>query len=220
MVSFRMGVAMGANGIETDVQRTKDGVLVLYHDDVLKRTLGLEGSICDYTFREVESFDAGAFKGEQYRGERIPTLEAFLKEFGNRGLKLAIEIKQRGVEYETLDMVRAYLTDGQYTMTSFKFDVIENLAKVEHRPELGFLSREYSEELLDKLVSLGVVEYCPNASDLTPAVMQMAAQKGLRVRAWGVKTPRLMDKMVDFGVYGMTVNFPDLLVKRLQHEQC
>ena len=57
MSAFYLGLRRGANGIETDVQRTKDGVLVLFHDDTLKRVTGQEGSIQDYTYEELQGFD-------------------------------------------------------------------------------------------------------------------------------------------------------------------
>ena len=218
MVSFALGYKMGANGIETDVQRSKDGVLVLYHDNNLMRTLGRTGSISDYTWEELEGFDAGIFKGEEFKGEKLVKLEDFLEEYGNKGLMLAIEIKQSGIEKETLEMVRKYVDDDHFTITSFMFDSIKELALLDNPPSLGYLARTFSEELLDELVSLHIAEYCPDASFLTKEMMEKAAEKGLRVRAWGVKTPELMNKMVDLGVYGMTVNFPDLLVERMKQQ--
>ncbi len=215
MASFRLGLEQGANGIETDVQKTKDDVLVLFHDSNMKRIFGLDASISDFTFDELNRLDAGAFFAEEYKGERIVRLEDFLKEYGNKDIHLAIEIKQAGIEKETLDMVRRYVKDGNFTITSFLFDSIENLSKVEEKPSLGYLTRDYSEDLLDRLVAMGVEEYCPCADSLTPDIVATTNSKGLRVRAWGVKTPELMDKMVNMGVYGMTVNFPDLLTQRL-----
>ena len=67
MAAFNLGVKMGADGIETDVQETSDGKLVLFHDSSLKRTLSIDGSIRDYTWRELSKFDAGIYKGEEYR---------------------------------------------------------------------------------------------------------------------------------------------------------
>ena len=61
-LSFRKGLEMGANGIETDVQKTKDGVVVLFHDDTLNRVTGKSGSIADYTYSELLEFDV--VKGE------------------------------------------------------------------------------------------------------------------------------------------------------------
>ena len=55
MLAFYTGIYMGANGIETDVQRCKDGTLVLFHDDTLLRVTGEAGSVEDYTFPELQS---------------------------------------------------------------------------------------------------------------------------------------------------------------------
>ena len=66
MAAFNLGVKMGADGIETDVQETSDGKLVLFHDSSLKRTLSIDGSIRDYTWKELSNFDAGIYKGASY----------------------------------------------------------------------------------------------------------------------------------------------------------
>ena len=75
--SFYAGLEMCADGIETDIQRTKDGVLVLHHDDTLKRLVGIDARVCDFTYDELLGMDFGAFKGEKFAGEdcdvgRIP----------------------------------------------------------------------------------------------------------------------------------------------------
>ena len=57
LMSFYLGVQMGANGIETDVRQTKDGVLVLFHDETLDRVTDGAGNICDYTFEELQKFN-------------------------------------------------------------------------------------------------------------------------------------------------------------------
>ena len=53
MSSFYLGLHMGANGIETDVRRTKDGTLVLFHDATLDRVCGVSGELTDYTYEEL-----------------------------------------------------------------------------------------------------------------------------------------------------------------------
>ena len=68
----------GYYGIETDIQRTKDGVLVLHHDDTLERIPHVAGSVKDYTYDELLKMDFGAFKGECFSGERIVKLDTFL----------------------------------------------------------------------------------------------------------------------------------------------
>ena len=82
--SFYAGVDMGANGIENDVQRTKDGVLVIFHDDTIDRVTDGSGKVSDYTYEELLKFTV---KNEKYnRADKIMTFEEFLKYFGWREL--------------------------------------------------------------------------------------------------------------------------------------
>lgn len=103
LISFYAGWQMGANGIETDVQSTKDGVPVLFHDDTMKRLAGREERICDLTYEELCEIDVGRHKGENFSGERVPTLEEFIHHFSGKGLHLALELKQAGIERQVLD---------------------------------------------------------------------------------------------------------------------
>jgi glycerophosphoryl diester phosphodiesterase len=94
---------MGANGIETDVQRTRDGVLVLFHDKTMERAVGLPLDVGEYTYDEIK--DLRICRGELW--DRITTLERFLEDFGKReDLTLAIELKADGIEREVADLIR------------------------------------------------------------------------------------------------------------------
>ena len=78
MLSFRKAAEVGTDGIELDVHMTKDGALVVMHDHKVDRTTDGHGFLHDLTLSEVKSLDAGAWKGEEFRGERVPTFEEFL----------------------------------------------------------------------------------------------------------------------------------------------
>lgn len=123
MLAFYTGLYMGANGIETDVQRTKDGVLVLFHDDTILRLTGAEGGVCDYTLDELRAF---TFEKNGLK-DQVVVFEDFLRQFGWRDLRFAIEIKQRGIETEIADMLRKYDMGGKCVVTSFKFDCLEKI---------------------------------------------------------------------------------------------
>lgn len=215
MAAFCMGIEMGANGIETDVQRTRDGVLVLSHDATLKRTAGLDRRICDMSWAELSAVDVGLFKGERYRGERIVPLADFLRYFGGKDLHFAIEIKQSGIEREVWAQVRAALPRTRVTVTSFMLDSLLVLAKEAEPPRLGYLTRAYSPELLDELKAQGIEEYCPAAEALTEEMVGAVRGRGMGLRAWGVSSEALMRRMCALRVDGMTVNFPDRLTQYL-----
>ena len=124
LAAFYMGWQMGANGIETDVQRTKDGVLVLFHDNELMRIAGRPEAIHDLTYAELLQIDFGLPSGERFKGERIPTLEEFLRHFGGKDLHFAIEIKEHGVEEETLRLIHQYCRQDHVIITTGIWDAI------------------------------------------------------------------------------------------------
>ena len=209
MLSFYTGVQMGANGIETDVQRTKDGILVLFHDDTITRVTGKPGAVADYTYEELRSFDVntGALS------DKIPTFEEFLRAFSHFDLTFAIELKVGGVETDTAALIYKYGLEDRVVITSFSFDYIAKMKEVAPELKIGYLTSKTDKETTDKLLALGAYEICPKAETLTKELVNEWHSLGLGVRAWGVFNTELMKTAYELGVDGMTVNFPDKLVE-------
>lgn len=206
-LSFDTGMYMGANGIETDVQMTKDGILVLFHDDSITRLTGESGSISDYTLEELQKF---TFEKNGLQ-DKIVVFEDFLKRYGWRDITFAIEIKQRGIEPQIADMIRKYHIGEKSVVTSFKLDCIQKIK--EYAPELhiGWLKKDFTEEDLEMLKGIGAKEVCPHAAIVTRENVAKWHQEGFNVRAWGVDNEDLMKNAYDCMTDGMTVNFPDKL---------
>ena len=207
MSSFLKGVEMGANGIETDVQKTKDGALVLFHDDTLERVTGQTGSIQDYTYAELQQFSVK--KGE--RTDKIPLFEDFLAEFANKELSFAIELKVDGVEKEVVDLLYKYGADKKAIVTSFALARLQKVKEYAPYLHVGYLTKTVDDGVINALVELGVDEICPKASIVTEDKVEKWHRIGFNVRAWGVSDEELMKKVYEAGADGMTVNFPDLL---------
>ena len=124
-------------GIETDVQMTKDGVLVVFHDDTLKRMTGADGKLSNYTFeelRELRLLDTDC---------QIPTFQEFLQ--AANGVNLVVEIKTHDhigeVEQKTYDALKNY--NGHYCIESFNPFIVRWFKL--HAPEVvrGTLSWSY-----------------------------------------------------------------------------
>jgi len=90
--AFDKAVSYPIDGIEFDVQITKDGMPVIFHDDSLKKILNTSRTISDYTYEELSGFDWGSWFSKEFSGEKIPTLEEVLKSYGEK-TGLFIEIK-------------------------------------------------------------------------------------------------------------------------------
>ena len=125
--AFELAVKNGF-GIEMDVQASKDGVLVVFHDDTLKRMTGAEGKLCDYTFEELRALRL------LNTDCQIPTFEEFLKTAD--GVNLVVEIKTHAnigeVEQKVYDALKNY--NGNYCIESFN-PFIVRWFKV-HAPEV------------------------------------------------------------------------------------
>lgn len=207
MSSFHLGLEMGANGIETDVQRTKDGVLVLFHDDTLMRVTGQPGSVKDYTYDQLQTFSVTVHG----QSDRIPTLEEFLRAFGHLDLTFAIELKQPFTEADTIAMLEKYNMREKTVITSFKLECLMRARACTGNYRMGYLTDDINPLTLPVMETIGIQEICPEASLVTPALVEEFHGKGYSVRAWGVRDEALMKAVYDAGADGMTVNFPDKL---------
>lgn len=207
LLAFYSGLLMGANGIETDVQRTKDGVLVLFHDDTISRVTGGEGKISDYRFNDLLKFDVT----KNNLSDKIVKLEEFLKKFSFHDITFAIEIKYEGYEKEVCDLIFKYNLEEKTIITSFNFKCLKNVRKIAPELKTGYLTSNDDEETFNKMKNKGIWEYCPKAEIVTKEKVQKWHEMGFNVRAWGVFDEELMKKVYDSGVDGCTVNFPDKL---------
>lgn len=209
MMAFYMGMQMGANGIETDVRRTHDGVLVLFHDETLTRVTGAEGRIADYTYTELQELLVK--KGELH--DKIPTLEDFLAHFAYRDITFAIELKADGIEKEVADLIIRYGIAEKTVVTAFELYRLENVKAYAPTLRVGYLADTVDDDLVDRLVAMNAAELCPYSGDVTPENVAKWHARGLSVRAWGISDEEIMKKVYDAGADGMTVNFPDLLLR-------
>jgi glycerophosphoryl diester phosphodiesterase len=91
--AYEEAIRLGADGIETDVQRTRDGRLVMLHDLTVDRTTNGHGPIAAMDWAEVRALDAGAWRGERFVGARVPSLEDTIELIVGAGILLCVEIK-------------------------------------------------------------------------------------------------------------------------------
>lgn len=211
LASFYLGLACGANGIETDVWRTKDGKTVLFHDDSLLRVTGIDGSVKDFTYAELRQFTV---KGK-YVSDKIVLFEDFLEHFAWRDLEFAIELKDSDIEKDVTDLISRYGITEKTIVTSFNLLFLSNVKKIAPDQRIGCLVEDIEEETVGKVLSMGAYQICPPASCLGRETVSALKAKGLSVRAWGVRNTEQMEKCYYAGVDGMTVNFPDKLAALL-----
>ena len=150
LASFRLAKELGADGIECDVQLTKDHKLVIAHDFFTDAHTGVKGDIYDMTFDELRQLDFGKWKSPEYEGEKIPTIEEVL-DIGKDMKMMHIELKpylDRDADFpeRVIDaVVNAHMED-KVILTSFQYGLLGRIKEI--RPEIRtaalFLNTESS----------------------------------------------------------------------------
>ena len=144
--SFREAVRVGSEGIELDVHLTKDGQLVVIHDETVDRTTNGTGEIRNLTLAEVKAMDAGSWFKNDFAGEKIPTLDEvlhLLKELNFTG-QLNIELKTDIIQYEGLveKCLALQVTESwpfAIVYSSFNPYTLVELKKMKPDQEIGLL---------------------------------------------------------------------------------
>ncbi len=194
--AFSLAIEQQADMIETDVQITQDGVLVLEHDFDISGHLVAASRISELR----------AIKPD------LLTVAAAQREFGNK-IPFCWEVKMPGVETALAHLVRDLTTPERWArthFTSFWFGSAVKLREAAPDATVGWLTREWSESAIAQVKDAGLSQICPPAETLlqNPALVENAHAAGLQVRVWQVTKPELVPDLAAAGVYGGTVNWP------------
>ncbi len=106
--AFEQALNIGVDGLEVDVRKTKDDRLVLMHDDTIDRTTDGKGYVNKLLYDEIRLYDAGAWKGEEFAGEKVPLLSDVLQFAKERNIIIILNVKEHGIELKTLSLIEEF----------------------------------------------------------------------------------------------------------------
>lgn len=218
MLAFRKAIEEGADGIELDVHLSKDGELMIMHDEALKRTTGKEGFIFDYKRSELEKINASK---EGFAP--IPSLEeylAFIKEC--EGKITNIELKTAPVYYpdieeKTLAMVRRFSLEDRIIFSSFNHLSVLRMKALGTTSECGLLFsgvKLYNEGSIIK--KSGIEYFHPDYNDLDDEIVSSYKKYGVGLNVWTVNEEEEIRKCIEWGVNGIIGNYPARVKAALQ----
>lgn len=218
-VAFEKAIELNANGIELDLQKTKDGKIVIFHDDYIDKKSNGTGKIEEHTYQELLELDFGIWFDNKYKNEKIVLFEDFARDYLDKDLTFAIELKVLGIEKETLEIINKYKVHNNIYITSFLYEALENVRKIDPNIKLSWLIEDrISKENIEKLLRINGTQICPRASLVSKEDIEIANNNGFGVRLWGIDNEEIMKKVYKLNIEGMTVNFPDKLIKLLDKE--
>ncbi|MCJ1680235.1 glycerophosphodiester phosphodiesterase [Streptomyces sp. APSN-46.1] len=228
-----LAMRLGFDWVENDVQRTRDGVLVVVHDDTLARTTDVEQRfpdrkpwrVRDFTAEEIAALDAGSWFSEEYAGARVPTLREYLARVQRNQQRLLLEIKKPelypGIERETLYLLdeAGWLDErhvtGSLVVQSFSADSVRIVHDM--RPDIvtAFLGTPTVADLPKYARFTDRINpwHTTISADYVTAVHNLlgAHGKAMEVDTWIVDDPATARKVQDMGVDGIISNAPDVV---------
>lgn len=209
MSAFRLALSAGAEGIETDVHLSKDGELVLIHDETLERTTDGNGLVSSYTLDELKAFNAGVRHSQQ---EVIPTLQELLELVRDESIRLNLEVKTdvlryAGIESRILDIIETSgIAPSRILFSSFNHETIHRLKKMRPDIEAAILLAQPLYDVLGYLESVGADSVHPHIDRITDEEVRWLQQHDIVVRPYTIKTKAQLERCRALQVDAIFVN--------------
>ena len=212
--AFRMAADMGADGVELDVQETKDGVLVVCHDETVDRTSNGAGWVKDFTFEEIRKLD---FSGGNaaYEGLKIPSMEEVLDLLAPTGLTINIELKTGIVFYDRIEekilqLVRNKSWEDRVIYSSFNHYSVRRIKELDPAAKTGLLYADGPIDMPGYGKRIGADALHPALYNLQyPDLLEDCRRYGLAVNVWTVNSAQELLLCRDLGVNAVITNYPE-----------
>lgn len=202
MVAFQKAYEEGFDGVETDVQMTKDGQLVLIHDEKINRTSTGIGYVKDYTFKELRQLNFN-YKFDGFY--EIPTLQELLTFIKGKDFLVNIEIKTDVIEYENIErkvieMVHDMQLESQILYSSFHLESVIRLKNLDSQAYVGYLMEYNYNKKRKQLDEYHITAFHPRYNYLNQERVADLKKHHIQIATWTVPTFKEYQRLKELGV--------------------
>ena len=214
--AFWLSMDMGAEGFELDVHMSRDGELVVIHDETVDRTTDGTGLVRELTQKQLKALDASNGMAA-YRGAKIPTLEEVFALVQNTNHVVNVEIKTDdwfypGIEEKCLALAAKMGVEDRILYSSFNHHTLMKLRRLKPDAKLGMLFGDIMVEPWVYARPLNVDYLHPMKMNIyVPGFPEGAAASGLGVNMWTINDEQTMRRCLETGA-GIITNYPDVAV--------
>lgn len=216
--AFEKAVDIGADGVELDIHLSRDGRLVVIHDEMLDRTTNGHGFVKDFTLAELKKLDASkTMTNSGFCNLRIPTLGEVYELLADTELLVNVEVKNSiflypGILEKALEAEAKYGMSGRVLYSSFNHYAMQELKRISPQSKTGLL---YSTMLIDPWNAATAANadalhpFFPCIAN-TPCMIPKCRKNGIAVNTWTVDEPEYIRAMFMLGVDSVITNKPDV----------
>ena len=223
IAAFDKAVEMKADYIEIDVQRSKDGKLVVIHDTTVDRTTDGSGKVGNLTFNELRNLDAGSWKGKQFAGAQIPTFDEILDRYHGK-IGILIELKAPelypGIEENIAGKLKEQNLDKpqneKIIVQSFNHNSMKKMNELLPKVPIGVLtssSADTTEQALQEF-SIYADYFNPSYGIVTPDLVNQVHSLAMKIGSWTVRSQEAANFLLNVGVDAIITDYPDYVDPR------
>ncbi len=216
--AFQKAIELNADGIELDVQMTRDGQLVIIHDETVNRVSDARGWVKDYTYEEIKKLNVNKDFPE-YGSVRIPTLEEVYRLMKPTDLVINVELKNgivfyEGLEEEVMNLTKKMGLSERVIYSSFNHYSVMKQKTLDPSVDVAFLYEDGYLEMPGYAQKYGVKALHPALYNLQyPNFIKDCEVRGIAVRPWTVNEIEYMKLLCEYQVDAMITNYPDIANK-------
>ena len=216
--SFQYAMELNADGVELDIQLTKDGEIVVCHDELLDRTSNAKGFLKDYTLEELKSFDF-SYQYPELGKVTIPTMKEVFELLKPSNLIINIELKTGVFDYEGIEEKIIQLTheegfEDRVIYSSFNHYSILKIQQLDPKAKTAFLYCDGSIDMPTYGNKHHVDALHPDFCNLRyPNFMEECKKYNLDVNVWTVNTEDIAKMCLSYGANSIITNYPDKIRK-------
>lgn len=216
MLAFKKAAEAGADGIELDVQLTKDGRVVVIHDEKVDRTTDGTGMVKDYTLEELQKLNAGVLYPQVCDMEPIPSFDEYCEWAAQTDLITNIELKTgeyyyEGLEEKMAEIIRKYGLEDKVLFSSFNHLSLIKMKKLLPNVPCGALvggnglgnAGYYCK-------SFGIEWYHPYCNTLTDKEVASCKEHGIGMNVWTVNDMAVLEQLCQWDCEGVITNYPEV----------
>ncbi len=209
---FVIAMGLDVDFIEFDVRASRDGVLVVIHDEYVDRTTNGHGRVSDKYFLELRRLDAGSWFSEDFRGIRIPTLREVLGLLSSCKGEILVDVKVEGYEKEILGMIYEFDVQDKVWIASDNWSILSKVRDMESEIPLMGITYKLNGEALRYAKKLNISMLAPRLKDITEENIRLCEKYGILINAGIINDPETACRYANMGVDTISTDNPKLLV--------
>ena len=216
--AFKKAIELGADGIELDIHKTKDGQLVVIHDEKIDRTSNGTGWVKDMTLAELRAYNYNKTHPE-CEDAPIPTMRQVFELIKPTDLVINIELKTgivfyEGIEADIIAMVKEFGMEDRVVYSSFNHASVMKIKELDPAAETGFLYADGPLDMPSYGKKHGVAALHPALYNLQyPGFVEECKKNNLKLHVWTVNEPEYMHMCCKAGVDAIITNYPDKTIQ-------